>query len=250
MEYRIKAIDESTWQIEEYNENAGVYMYLLAGKKKAILIDTGFGTIDLKKIVQSLTSLPVEVILTHGHADHIGGTSFFERVYLNEKDRQVYQQHSAVKYRKSMTGEDSFAPVKAECTYIKGTEKMDLGDRILKLIPTPGHTIGTICLLDVEKKRMYTGDTCCEANVLLNLDYATDIQTYRNSILRLKQENFTITWPAHHKTPVMPDILDEFEEAATLLLEGKAKGETIDLGGEFGQAMLFSWKRVGIVYKE
>ena len=97
MEYRIKAIDESTWQIEEYNENASVYMYLLAGKKKAILIDTGFGTIDLKKIVQSLTSLPVEVILTHGHADHIGGTSFFERVYLNEKDRQVYQQHSAVK---------------------------------------------------------------------------------------------------------------------------------------------------------
>lgn len=126
----------------------------------------------------------------------------------------------------------------------------EITQRILELIPVPGHTHGSICILDKERRWLYTGDTCCAANVLLNLDYATDIETYRNSIQQLKQVDFELSWPAHHKTPVKPDILCEFEDAADILLEGKEKGKTIDFGGEFGQALLFSWKRIGIVYKE
>lgn len=72
MGYLIRTLDSRTWLIEEEAE-CNVYMYLLAGDKQAILLDTGYGTIALDEIVAALTDLPVLVLCTHGHFDHIGG---------------------------------------------------------------------------------------------------------------------------------------------------------------------------------
>ena len=66
MNYHIEKLNEQTWLIEEYSNTASAYMYLLTGKEKALLIDTGFGTIPLKSICEELTGLPVTVALTHG----------------------------------------------------------------------------------------------------------------------------------------------------------------------------------------
>ena len=67
MNYHIEKLNEQTWLIEEYSNTASAYMYLLTGREKALLIDTGFGTIPLKSICEELTVLPVTVALTHGH---------------------------------------------------------------------------------------------------------------------------------------------------------------------------------------
>ena len=58
MHYRIEQLDAQTWRIEEYDEKASVYMYLLAGQTHAVLIDTGFGTLDLSQILLSRKALP------------------------------------------------------------------------------------------------------------------------------------------------------------------------------------------------
>ena len=58
MNYHIEKLNEQTWLIEEYSNTASAYMYLLTGKEKALLIDTGFGTIPLKSICEELTVLP------------------------------------------------------------------------------------------------------------------------------------------------------------------------------------------------
>ena len=79
MNYRIEKLNEQTWLIEEYSNTASAYMYLLTGKERALLIDTGFGTIPLKSICEELTVLPVIVALTHGHVDHIGGSMACKR---------------------------------------------------------------------------------------------------------------------------------------------------------------------------
>ena len=85
MEYRVTRIGEHTWLIEEYDGKVKVYMYLLSGNREAVLIDTGMGMIPLKEIAASLTDLPVKVLLTHGHIDHIGGTGAFgEDVYKRQ----------------------------------------------------------------------------------------------------------------------------------------------------------------------
>ena len=50
-----------------------VKMYLLIGNERALLIDSGYGKIDLKGIVARLTDKPVTLMLTHGHLDHASG---------------------------------------------------------------------------------------------------------------------------------------------------------------------------------
>ena len=94
MEYRIFEIDERTWRIEEYDENNSVYMYLLTGKRGAALIDTGFGMIDIREVVSTLTKLPVFVINTHGHFDHTGGNPLFDEIHIHPADMEVYRAHS------------------------------------------------------------------------------------------------------------------------------------------------------------
>lgn len=56
------------------------YCYLLCGIEKAVLIDTGLGVANIKTVVDSLTTLPVMVITTHVHWDHIGGHRYFDYI--------------------------------------------------------------------------------------------------------------------------------------------------------------------------
>ena len=93
MECKIVSLDGQTWRIEEFDASNSVYLYLLAGTEKALLIDTGFGEIDLPAAVRSLTSLPVEVVNTHGHFDHIGGNGAFDQVRLHRADEALYHLH-------------------------------------------------------------------------------------------------------------------------------------------------------------
>lgn len=116
MNYHIEKLNEQTWLIEEYSNTASAYMYLLTGREKALLIDTGFGTIPLKSICEELTVLPVIVALTHGHVDHIGGTGAFEEVWLAKEDKELYEAHSREDVRHIFT-QDELLPVKENCSY-------------------------------------------------------------------------------------------------------------------------------------
>ena len=77
MDYRVVQMDEHTWRIEEFDDTSSVYMYLLEGSERAMLLDSGLGMIPLDEITAELTLLPVDVLATHAHLDHIGGNSFF-----------------------------------------------------------------------------------------------------------------------------------------------------------------------------
>ena len=69
--------------------------YLVEGDERACLIDTGSGIGSLRTYVESLTSLPYDVILTHGHVDHASGAGEFEdkKIYLHPKDRELMKVH-------------------------------------------------------------------------------------------------------------------------------------------------------------
>lgn len=258
--YKVVPMDEKTWRIEEENPLCSVYMYLLAGEKEALLIDAGYGKIPLDEIVASLTSLPVRVILTHGHFDHVGGTGRFERVWLHPADAEMYGNYAvslARQKREDMAKEQSGAetgPQKIEpwlnetVTLLNVEEPLDLGGRRLKLIHVPGHSGGCICILDEERGWLFTGDTCCEGDVLLNLQYSQKADVYLESLKKLEQEKFSVTWPAHHRVPVEPEIIQEFEEAAQLLCGKQAEGECVDTS--FGPSRRLKHKRIGILYKD
>ena len=137
MNYHIEKLNEQTWLIEEYSNTASAYMYLLTGREKALLIDTGFGTIPLKSICEELTVLPVTVALTHGHVDHIGGTGAFEEVWLAKEDKELYEAHSREDVRHIFT-QDELLPVKENCSYFENEMVFEIGDRPVRVVRTPG----------------------------------------------------------------------------------------------------------------
>ena len=145
MNYHIEKLNEQTWLIEEYSNTASAYMYLLTGKEKALLIDTGFGTIPLKSICEELTGLPVTVALTHGHVDHIGGTGAFEEVWLAKEDKELYEAHSREDVRHIFT-QDELLPVKENCSYFENEMVFEIGDRPVRVVRTPLASIRFPCL--------------------------------------------------------------------------------------------------------
>ena len=85
--FTVENIDHATFAISEYGHWSQVHSYLIIGKERAALIDTGLGIANIKEVVQRLTQLPVLVITTHVHADHIGGHSLFTEIAVHENDK-------------------------------------------------------------------------------------------------------------------------------------------------------------------
>ncbi|MDQ0360376.1 MBL fold metallo-hydrolase [Breznakia pachnodae] len=173
-----------------------VAMYLVIGDNKACLIDTGDGFGNLSEYVKTLTDKPVFVVLTHGHVDHVGGAGLFEDVYLNPKDYEVYREHSSQEYRSQFFGQfpggDEFmkiscSPIKDNFHPLSDKESFDLGGISIEAIEVAGHTKGTMMMLIPEEKMMLFGDAC-GVSVLLFEDYATTVEEYRTSLLRIKKE--------------------------------------------------------------
>ena len=81
--FTIEQIDRDTFSISEYKHWEETHCYLLCGEKYAILIDTGLGVSNIRKIVDSLTKLPVMTVTTHVHWDHIGGHKYFDNIAVH-----------------------------------------------------------------------------------------------------------------------------------------------------------------------
>jgi glyoxylase-like metal-dependent hydrolase (beta-lactamase superfamily II) len=169
--YRIEKLLPGLWHINEASLDA---MYLIEGAEKALLIDTGTGVGDLKGLVESLTNKPYDVVLTHGHVDHAGGINQFKNIFVHPddiertrsvtvKDRQEYfRKMSAlglVNTERAVIEGIWDIPDKPVLSPISEGDIIDLGETRLEVFHTPGHTDGSICLLDRKDKVLFSGDS-------------------------------------------------------------------------------------------
>ena len=81
--FTTKAIADGAWHIQDAR---GGVIYLVAGRERALLIDTGWGEGDLPAHVATRTDLPLTVVNTHGHPDHSSGNGQFDEVYIHTAD--------------------------------------------------------------------------------------------------------------------------------------------------------------------
>ena len=241
--------------------NNHVYAYLVEGKEKALLIDTGWGTVDLKAAVESITSLPLMVVNTHGHLDHVFGNYQFKEAYLRDEDLQLLNDNLKPETRKEIIekfGSDGLPNTISSEAWIKlGAGKtlslnqvltFDLGGTVLEVIHTPGHTKGSVVLLDKDKRILYSGDTVLEGFVLLHFNSSGGLKVYHNSILKLLDlsGNFDDILPSHSRTPLDLAFLRKVEEALSSIITGKkagAKGELFDTS-----CLICDFENFSIVY--
>jgi len=123
-------INDTSWRIEDN----GVRFFLLAGTEKALLIDSGMNTPDAKQIAESITKLPIMLLNTHADPDHISGNGSFDCFYMHPDEEDTYR---------SRGGTGAILPA-------EDNDIIDLGDRPLKIIFIPGHTPGSIAVLDIK----------------------------------------------------------------------------------------------------
>ena len=196
--YDIEKISHGKYDIYKIYERFQATMYLVCGGERACLIDTGFGLCDLKALAGSLTALPVFVIHTHGHTDHVLGSRWFARAMLHPADKALYREITAgfgkmleqpwVKqtYGDYIRGIDPAEVRFPDPEDIRQGDTIDLGEKKLRAIEMPGHTSGSIALLDCDEKICFSGDSIME-HPWLFLEESLPPDTYLRSLRRAVQ---------------------------------------------------------------
>lgn len=222
-------------------------VFLVEGSTSALVIDTGIGAWDLKGILDSLTTLPYTVVLTHGHLDHIGSWDQFDRVYLHPADRAAalaVRLEDRIASGERMRGQEgdpdvwdygpeNFRPWNRfpEILPLSDGQEFDLGDRVITCIHTPGHSPGSCCFLDPVSRILFSGDAC---NVSLQI---TDccVETALAGLRKLKaaegtfDRNFNghLAYASGVSHISMPEsTLDDCIRAMETILAGKAEPVT------------------------
>lgn len=193
------------------------FIYLLEGKKQALLIDTGWGCEALKEVVSHLTDKPLLVMNTHFHGDHSGGNYLFDEVMVSENYALDMKAHQA--------GVFSYLPFYENYTIKKvGDMELDLGDRPLSLIKLqPGHSNSSLFVYDKMNKMLFTGDDI-EAQSVIMCDMSRDekstfdlqirLQHYAQNLRKVKDLAIDFILPSHHCTPISKEYLYDYLEMA------------------------------------
>lgn len=205
--YTAKLLYEDFYAIEE----GGVRMFLVIGQDKAMLVDTGFGTGDLKAFVETLTDKPVFVVTTHGDGDHLGCHHQFEEIHLHPCDIDY------ISYKGR--------PVPAIHPLWDG-DAISVGQYTFEVLHLPGHTPGSVMLLEKNLRVLIAGDAVQTGSIYM-FGAGRCVPAYIHSMEKLSamRDAFDTVLPSHSELTVSPDILPALIQGAKDLLNGKLTAE-------------------------
>ncbi len=232
--FTIDKIDDTTYIISEYRHWEETHCYLLIGSERCLLIDTGLGICNIYDEVRKLTDKHVIAVATHIHWDHIGGHKYFSDFYahkaeldwLNGKfplskqtvrdmviDRCDFPEGFDVSKYEMFQG----TPTKV----LYGGEIIDLGDRMIEVLHTPGHSPGHLCFWERERGHVFTGDLIYK-DTLFAYYPSTDPEAYLRSLKAIAELPSERLFPAHHSLDIRPEIAIRMRDA---FRELKAQGK-------------------------
>jgi glyoxylase-like metal-dependent hydrolase (beta-lactamase superfamily II) len=198
-------------------------MYLLTGSQRALLIDCGMGSGDLRGYIETFTSgLPLDVVITHGHPDHIARMGQFQadcRVYMHQADLPMVKMfidrmHYEIDLEKIINVDEGFT--------------FDLGDRQLRVYHLPGHSKGCILLLDEENGILFSGDAIgsnrptivdalwMQMSEIMIDEYLSNLQAFRAKVTG----KIRLIYGGHNDAALVGEAyLDHLQEAAQRLVD-------------------------------
>ncbi len=218
----IIAINDYTTLIDDAGESSA---YLVRGRDKAVLIDTLNGVENLAELVATLTDRPVMVVNTHGHIDHIGCNHNFPEAWIHRDDLNIYRQHFQFLRQGMKDGGAPFLPTGDECKMhlIEPGTVLDLGGVTLEIVAIPGHTPGSIALLDRAARLLFTGDAI-NGQIWMQLDHSTKLATYLASLNALEplRGAFDGMYGGHvgAAVPTPTAYIDTMKKGVTEILNG------------------------------
>lgn len=214
MDYEILQINANTWRIE----NGFVRLFLLCGTEKALLVDSGAALPDAKEIAEKLTSLPIVLVNTHGDGDHTSGNGAFDSFYMSEED------YVNCKIADRFPGK--------RCLPLHGGDLFDLGQREIEVIALPGHTYGSVALLDRSNRMLFSGDSVQNGFIFM-FGQHRNRNAFSASLkaLAARSADFDTIYPSHGAPELAPDYVQKVLYAWQALLSGQVQGEKQNLYG-------------------
>ncbi|WP_155590167.1 MBL fold metallo-hydrolase [Lysinibacillus cavernae] len=234
--FTVEEINAETYAISEYGHWEKVHSFLLLGDKRAVLIDTGLGIDNIRRITKQLTSLPITVLTTHVHWDHIGGHEQFDDIYVH-RDEVDWLVHGIPKLSIDQIRKDvgrditlptphTFDPINYKpfqgqpSGVLEDGDIIDIGNRKLTVLHTPGHSPGHIALLDSKYGYLFTGDLLYDQAPIYAFFPTTSPEDLVHSLERIAQlTSVTKIFGSHHTVGLDPAILLEIKKAVITLRE-------------------------------
>jgi glyoxylase-like metal-dependent hydrolase (beta-lactamase superfamily II) len=231
--YRVAPKVLAIYEPHQSEETIG---YLILGNTRALLVDTGMGIGNLKALAAELTRLPIVVLNSHTHDDHVGDNWQFSTIYSMDTD---FSRSNAQGSRDDAQAE--IAPgelcgslpagfdAKAYATrpwkiaaYVHDGDWIDLGGRRLQIIATPGHTPDAIALFEPADGLLFTGDTYYPGTIWLYRP-ETDLPAYDHSVRRLAAlaPQVKVVLGAHNIPVASPAVLQDLVAAFETVRAGK-----------------------------
>jgi glyoxylase-like metal-dependent hydrolase (beta-lactamase superfamily II) len=246
--FEVYKIRPGIFAIYEPHQAEEIISYLITGSKRAMLFDTGMGISNIKAVVEQLTKLPIIVLNSHTHNDHVGDNWRFADIYgmptaftrKNAEGSMADAQAELASGQICGALPSGFNPKDYRTKafhishWLHDGEIIDLGGRSLKVISTPGHTPDAIALLDERDKLLWTGDTFYAGPIYLYRP-ETDLDAYVASVKQLSAlvPRLDLLLPAHNEPVAEPSVLPRVVDAMQQVREGKTKSVPKDGKREF-----------------
>lgn len=195
----------------------GCHSYLIKGEQLNVLIDPGLGQhlgglrAGLRRADTSLSDIDV-VINTHEHFDHIGANKHLQNAALIAAHRYAAA--------KMISGDDEVTMCRANGQRVDGymvhlwmenINLIDAGGRMLKVIHTPGHTSGCVCIYEPRGKVLFSGDTVFARGTVSEISKSGSYGEYLNSLRRLNTMKIDLILPGHGEVSEEPE--DDLSQA-------------------------------------
>lgn len=236
--FEVYKIRPGIFAIYEPRQLEEVISYLIIGGDRALLFDTGMGISNIQAVVAGLTKLPVSVVNSHSHNDHVGDNWRFTDVYGMDTDFTRANARGSKEDAQAELAPDELCgalpagfDAKAYATkpfhlthWLHDGDKIDLGGRTLQVIGTPGHTPDAIALLDGKNGLLFTGDSFYLGPIYLYRP-ETDLDAYVASMQKLAAmaPHLQLLLPSHNTPVADPSYLPKVVVAIQQARSGEVK---------------------------
>jgi len=214
--YRLNLIRPNVYQF--YSRTAGCHVYLIIGDELNVLIDTGIITKfnSFNYLLTTEVGLKVEdidlVINTHEHFDHISSNAYFHCPIAAHRWAAVKIQHSDELITKGKKWGVDLTEMRINI-WLEDRNIIDLGNTMLKVIETPGHTSGCICLLEPYKNYIFSGDTLFKG-ATTNIYESGSISEHIDSLQILDTLKINSFYPSHGHSVLGLDLVAQEIESS------------------------------------
>ena len=212
--YRSERLGDGVRLIFEHHLSPDVFcnIWFIEGRDRNLIFDTGTGMRPLKQELAFLSEKPVICVAGHSHFDHMGGNWEFDERWGHPAEAEIIaaptpgntlaldyiepRHLSALPYTGFTCESYSLKPAPLTRMVDEG-DVVDLGDRVFKVLHVPGHSPGSIALLEEATGLLLSSDCLYDGHLLDEL-FHSNIPDYLESMERLKELPVRTVRPGHY----------------------------------------------------